>query len=60
MAKRKVCTCTKENEEHCCDIHVMCEDYCGALNDPQTFEEYKAAHDHWKDHGLMHGCSHGR
>jgi hypothetical protein len=40
---------------------VSCEDGCGAFEEPETLEEYKAALEHWKDHdSSWGGCSHGR
>jgi hypothetical protein len=39
---------------------VDCDDNCGALKDPDTEEEYKAAYEHWRWHGLQSGCSHSR
>lgn len=38
---------------------VYCEANCGALDDPQTLEELRAALEHWRSHGFMSGCSHG-
>lgn len=40
---------------------VSCGEACGALAEPQTLAEYKAALEHWKDHeSSWGGCSHGR
>lgn len=39
---------------------VCCDDNCGALADPQTPEEIKAAYEHWHNHGNLYGCAHGR
>jgi hypothetical protein len=39
---------------------VDCDDNCGAKLDPQTFEEYKAAYEHWRGHGCLDGCAHAR
>jgi len=38
---------------------VDCDRECGALNDPKTTEELKAALEHAKYHGFLSGCSHG-
>ena len=38
---------------------VACDQDCGALDAPVTFDEFKAALVHWRDHGLYGGCSHG-
>ena len=38
---------------------VECDKKCGALHDPKTPEEIKAAWKHWKNHPYMSGCSHG-
>jgi hypothetical protein len=38
--------------------YVGCDEPCFALENPQTLEEYQAAHDHWKNHGWLSGCSH--
>jgi hypothetical protein len=32
---------------------------CAAVFDPQTPDEYRAAYEHWSDHGYISGCSHG-
>lgn len=42
-----------------CEIHVECDERCGALEDPQTLDEYKVALDHWRYHEVLGGCSHG-
>lgn len=42
-----------------CPIHVGCDDWCGALNEPVTYAEYIAAYGHWRDHVYLGGCSHG-
>lgn len=42
-----------------CDIHVACDDECEALVDPSTYEEWRAARDHWRGHSFLSGCSHG-
>jgi hypothetical protein len=40
--------------------YVSCDDDdCRALDDPQTLEEWRAAAEHWREHSLYHGCSHG-
>ena len=38
---------------------VACDDDCGALTDPVTIEEWRAAAEHWQGHGYLAGCSHG-
>lgn len=38
---------------------VECDTFCGAKDEPETDAEYRAAYEHWKRHGLLHGCSHG-
>lgn len=38
---------------------VPCDDSCGAFEDPETLEEYKATLEHYRDHGLMGGNAHG-
>lgn len=38
---------------------VDCDDNCGALEEPQSFEEMKAAYEHWRYHGVDFGCAHG-
>ena len=38
---------------------VDCDSRCGALHDPKTMKEIKAALVHWRDHGQLGGCSHG-
>lgn len=38
---------------------VKCDEFCGAAADPKTPEEYRAAYEHWRHHGLYYGCSHG-
>lgn len=40
--------------------HVRCDENCGAFEEPDTFGEFLAAIEHWKNHNLFHGCSHGR
>jgi hypothetical protein len=39
---------------------VSCDDNCGAFAEPVTLEEYKAALEHWREHGDLYGCSHQR
>jgi len=36
------------------------EEQCLAYKEPKTFEEYKAAYEHWRSHNYLCGCSHGR
>jgi len=40
---------------------VTCVDDCGALDSPESLDEYHDAHDHWRDHlmGPYSVCSHG-
>lgn len=39
---------------------VMCDDPdCTAVELPETLEELRAALDHWRDHHVDSGCSHG-
>jgi len=42
------------------DRYVSCDEYCEALMDPQTDDEVQAAYEHWRRHGYLDGCSHGR
>lgn len=51
--------CSKGSIESKCKIHVGCDDACEALVEPKTFEELKAALDHWEAHSYLSGCSHG-
>ena len=53
------CWKCKKNEETECMCVVDCDDKCGALNHPRTFEDYKKAYEHWADHSSLAGCSHG-
>lgn len=39
---------------------VECDENCGAFVEPVTRAEYKAALAHWRGHGRLSGCSHGR
>lgn len=39
---------------------VECDEDCGALLEPVTLEEYKAALEHWMHHEHNFGCAHGR
>lgn len=62
----------KANErwEGSCDLWLMalenhygfvsCDEHCGALVDPKSFDEVMDAYEHWKSHGNACGCSHGR
>lgn len=54
-APAEVCRCGFDP----CKIHVSCDDNCGALTNPQTVEELRAALVHWRDHDHLSGCSHG-
>ncbi len=38
---------------------VECDDNCGALDEPETLEELRAAYEHWRVHGHWAGCAHG-
>lgn len=41
--------------------YVPCDlDDCRAKVAPETIEEWRQARDHWRDHGYLGGCSHGR
>lgn len=42
-----------------CEIHVHCDRWCGALTNPVTLEETRAALAHWRTHSYMYGCAHG-
>jgi hypothetical protein len=37
---------------------VACDDYCGAKEEPQTYEEALATVAHYKSHSYLSGCSH--
>ena len=65
-------TCSSCHEDECrdvghgmcgiCDpvaIWVECDEGCGALLNPVTVEELRAAVIHWRHHGYLNGCSHG-
>ena len=59
------CTCGQQSEEwmreqECCELHVRCDDPdCRTLVDPVTLDDYRMALEHWRDHGVEYGCSHG-
>ena len=55
----KLDACTCNDDDPFCQVHVSCEDRCGALESPYTLPEWVAAADHWRNHGSMSGCSHG-
>ena len=38
---------------------VHCDDKCNALENPNTLEEYKKTLEHYKNHCICGGCSHG-
>lgn len=38
---------------------VECDISCKAKEQPETIEEYKSTLDHYKNHSLLSGCSHG-
>jgi hypothetical protein len=42
-----------DKKPHCDDLE------CEAVGEPQTVEELRATLEHWRDHGYLHGCSHG-
>lgn len=46
-----------------CPLHgrryVSCDEECGALEHPQTLDEHKITLEHYKNHSLDSGCSHG-
>ena len=56
------------NEDECTCVElrvggrlvVACDEGCGAVDEPTTPEELKAAYIHWKGHALLGGCSHSR
>lgn len=46
--------------EHDSCPYEACDDYtCRVFKEPKTPEEYRTAYEHWKNHQLYHGCSHG-
>lgn len=53
-----VCTCPSTDRTSC-DVHVECDDNCGALREPVTLEEHVKALDHWENHERNLGCAHG-
>ena len=57
MEDRLKCKC--DEQYGWCRVHVSCDSNCKALEDPVTFEEYKAAYEHWSSHSESCGCSHG-
>ena len=62
MGHKATCTCEERKAAHeypDCEIHVDCDNWCGALREPRTLAEFRAALDHWQDHGFLSGCSHG-
>lgn len=55
------CNCEQmqaEGEYPDCEIHVHCDEWCMALDDPQTDPEIRAALTHWRRHRYLSGCSH--
>lgn len=38
---------------------IACDESCKAKEDPETFEDYKKAYEHYKNHSYLSGCSHG-
>lgn len=61
MAKRVVCTCDRSEDAlySQCEIHVHCDNWCQALQEPETLEETRATMIHWREHPWLSGCSHG-
>ncbi len=57
------CTCNTAELYHAgaheyeCAL-VRCDSNCGALQNPETIEEYRAALVHWRSHGYLSGCAH--
>ena len=40
---------------------VQCDDAsCAAKLEPENEEDYREAYEHWRNHGWIYGCSHGR
>lgn len=57
--KERHAACPKDAEGNDL-LHPPCDEVdCFALLDPQTIEEMRVALDHWEDHCLYSGCSHG-
>ena len=57
------CPCDVDEEEQWyyeCLIHVMCDEKCGALDEPHSLEELREAYLHWMNHGYLRGCSHAQ
>lgn len=52
------CGCNRSSIQGC-EIHEECDQWCGALKDPETLDEYRVALDHWRSHELLGGCAHG-
>lgn len=62
MATRIVCTCDEAEQEGMysdCEIHVHCDEKCGALQEHVTLKEIKATMIHYREHPWLGGCSHG-
>ena len=38
---------------------VKCDEFCQAKENPETLEECKETLEHYKQHSLLSGCSHG-
>jgi hypothetical protein len=49
----------KKQEEDRENGLVECDSFCKAKEEPETLEEYKATLEHYKNHSLLSGCSHG-
>jgi hypothetical protein len=52
--------CACDDEWIDCDIHVRCDTDCRAPQRPTTSAEFEAAWQHWRNHEVTGGCSHGR
>ena len=40
-------------------LTVVCDDECGAYDQPVTPDEVMLAYEHWRNHNDMSGCAHG-
>ena len=45
-----------ENDE---TTTVDCDENCGAVEEPTSVEEFRAAYEHWRSHSWLFGCAHG-
>lgn len=63
MSGKKTCPCvanTEDDYETCpTEIHVDCDDACGALTQPLLMDELRLTLEHYRDHQWVGGCSHG-